>query len=201
LFVFVCVCVCVCSCLCVLFICRFVVCLCWPAILNVEYAKRRIKCDILFIFSLFHEYIPLEYVRVRVIYRVYQAEYGIRFLAAVSQQNVKTDSTPRPAILFSGQRSVKCLWEVFVLGSCRARVCAGVGGVFSVGVSCVRVTCWLFYRSKISRPHAHAHDSRTNHSHQHRASNGATTLNSISRRRRPQAAAQRCACALEPAAH
>jgi len=25
--------------------------------------------------------------------------------------------------------------------SCRARVCAGVGGVFSVGVSCVRVTC------------------------------------------------------------
>jgi len=30
---------------------------------------------------------------------------------------------------------VKCLWEVFVWGSCRARVCAGVGGVFSVGVS------------------------------------------------------------------
>jgi len=36
---------------------------------------------------------------------------------------------------------VKCLWEVFVWRSCRARVCAGVGGVFSVGVSCVRVTC------------------------------------------------------------
>ena len=36
---------------------------------------------------------------------------------------------------------VKCLWEVFVWGSCLARVCAGVGGVFSVGVSCVRVTC------------------------------------------------------------
>jgi len=36
---------------------------------------------------------------------------------------------------------VKCLLEVFVWGSCRARVCAGVGGVFSVGVSCVRVTC------------------------------------------------------------
>jgi len=31
---------------------------------------------------------------------------------------------------------VKCLWEVFVWGSCRARVCAGVGGVFSVGVLC-----------------------------------------------------------------
>jgi len=40
---------------------------------------------------------------------------------------------------------VKCFWEVFVWGSCRARVCAGVGGVFSVGVSCVRVTSWLFY--------------------------------------------------------
>jgi len=36
---------------------------------------------------------------------------------------------------------VKCLWKVFVWRSCRARVCAGVGGVFSVGVSCVRVTC------------------------------------------------------------
>jgi len=36
---------------------------------------------------------------------------------------------------------VKCLWEVFVWGSCRARVCAGAGGVFSVGVSSVRVTC------------------------------------------------------------
>jgi len=36
---------------------------------------------------------------------------------------------------------VKCLWEVFVWGSSRARVCAGVGGVFSVSVSCVRVTC------------------------------------------------------------
>ena len=41
---------------------------------------------------------------------------------------------------------VKCLWEVFVWGSCRARVYAGVGGAgvggaFSVGVSCVRVAC------------------------------------------------------------
>jgi len=35
----------------------------------------------------------------------------------------------------------------FLIGvsSRRARVCAGVGGVFSVGVSCVRVTCWSFY--------------------------------------------------------
>ena len=30
-------------------------------------------------------------------------------------------------------------------GGLVVRVCAGVGGVFSVGVSCVRVTCWLFH--------------------------------------------------------
>jgi len=35
--------------------------------------------------------------------------------------------------------------------------------------------------------------------HEHQASNGATTLNSQSSRRRPQAAAQRCASALGPA--
>jgi len=52
---------------------------------------------------------------------------------------------------------------------------------------------------KINRLHAHARDSRTNPSHEHRASNGSTTLDSRSRRRRPQAAAQRCASALEPA--
>jgi len=49
----------------------------------------------------------------------------------------------------------------------------------------------------INRSHAHAHDSRThdsrtNHSHGHRASNGTTTLNSRSRRRRPQD--RRCPC-------
>jgi len=47
------------------------------------------------------------------------------------------------------------------------------------------------YCQKTNRSHAYAHnsrthDSRTNHSHEHRASNGATTLNSRSRRRRPQ---------------
>jgi len=39
---------------------------------------------------------------------------------------------------------------------------------------------------EINRPHAHAHDSRTNHPHKHRASNGTTTLNSRGRRRSPQ---------------
>ena len=42
---------------------------------------------------------------------------------------------------FCGQIPFVNSWEVFVWRSCRARVCAGVGGVFSVGVSCVRVTC------------------------------------------------------------
>ena len=63
--------------------------------LRVEYAERRIQCGILFIVSLFYEYIPLEYVRVRVIYRVYQAGYGIRILVAVSQEHVNAYSTPR----------------------------------------------------------------------------------------------------------
>jgi len=50
--------------------------------------------------------------------------------------------------------------------------------------------------------HTHTHTAaEQNRSHEHRASNGATTLHSRSRRRRPQAAAQRCASALEPASH
>jgi len=57
---------------------------------------------------------------------------------------------------------VKCLWEVFVWGSCRARVCAGVGGVFSVGVSCVRVTCWLFYIWTVHHTQAEHNPIRVN---------------------------------------
>ena len=34
--------------------------------LQIEYAERRITCGILFIFSLFYEYIDLEYVRLPV---------------------------------------------------------------------------------------------------------------------------------------
>jgi len=36
--------------------------------LHVEYAERRTKPDILFIFRLFSEYIHLEYVRIHVIF-------------------------------------------------------------------------------------------------------------------------------------
>jgi len=63
--------------------------------LRVEYAERGTKYGILFIFSLFDEYSPLEYVRVPVIYRIYQAEYVILIVVAVSQEYVNTYSTPR----------------------------------------------------------------------------------------------------------
>jgi len=72
--------------------CRWCVCvLC----LHAEYAERRLKYRILFIFSLFCEYINLEYVRVPVIFRVNQAEYVIHFLVAASKAYVKTYSTRR----------------------------------------------------------------------------------------------------------
>ena len=47
------------------------------------------KYGILFIFSLFYEYINLEYVHIHIIYRVNQAEYVTRILAAASQERVK----------------------------------------------------------------------------------------------------------------
>jgi len=49
---------------------------------------------------------------------------------------------------------VKCLWEVFVWGSCRARVCAGVGGVFC---RCVLCACDLLIvlRIPVTQPHAY----------------------------------------------
>jgi len=51
----------------------------------------------------------------------------------------------------------------------------------------------------INRSHTHTTAEQTTHTNTEQQSNGATTLNSRSRRRRPQAAAQRCASALEPA--
>jgi len=63
--------------------------------LRVEYAGRSRKYEILFIFSLFCEYINFEYVQVPVIYRVYQAEYAIHIRVAASQEYVNTYSTRR----------------------------------------------------------------------------------------------------------
>ena len=48
--------------------------------LHVKYVERRTKYSILFIFSLFCEYINLEYLRIHVICRVNLAEYAIVFL-------------------------------------------------------------------------------------------------------------------------
>jgi len=63
--------------------------------LHVEYAERGNEYGILFIFSLFCEYIHLEYVRILVIYRVNQAEYVLHILAVASQEYVNIYSTHR----------------------------------------------------------------------------------------------------------
>ena len=52
------------------------------------------------------------------------------------------------------------------------------------------------FKGSTGHTHTHTTAEQTTHTtHEHRASNGATTLNSRRRRRRPQAAAQRCAFA------
>ena len=68
-------------------------CSCSPASgdvvsLRVEYVERGKEYGILFIMSLFCDYIQLEYVRIHVIYRVHQAEYVIHILLAASQKYV-----------------------------------------------------------------------------------------------------------------
>jgi len=47
-------------------------------------------------FSLFCEYTYLEYVRIHVIYRVNQAEYGNHIFLVAPQEYVNIDSTRRP---------------------------------------------------------------------------------------------------------
>ena len=64
--------------------------------LHVEYAGRRIKYGILFIFGLFYEYSNLEYVRIHVISRVNQAEYGTHIRVVAPQKYVNIYSTRRP---------------------------------------------------------------------------------------------------------
>jgi len=72
--------------------------------MHVEYTERRTKYGILFMFSLFYEYSNLEYVHIRVICRVNQAEYVIRLLVAASQEYVNTYSTRR-LVSLAGARS------------------------------------------------------------------------------------------------
>ena len=63
--------------------------------LHVEYAERVQEYGILFIFSLFCEYVQLEYVRIHVIYRVHQAGYGIPIRVVAPREYVNIYSTRR----------------------------------------------------------------------------------------------------------
>ena len=67
-----------------------------PPTLRVEYAERRTKYGFLFIFTLFCEYIHLEYIHTHVVYRVKQAEYVIPTPVAAPQEYLNTYSTRRP---------------------------------------------------------------------------------------------------------
>jgi len=58
------------------------------ATLHVEYAERGNQYGFLFIFSLFCEYIHLEYICIHGIYRVNQAEYAIHILVVAPQEYV-----------------------------------------------------------------------------------------------------------------
>jgi len=64
-------------------------------VLHVEYAGRGRKYGFLFIYNLFYEYIHLDYVRVPVVNRVHQVEYGVHILVVASQEYANTYSTRR----------------------------------------------------------------------------------------------------------
>jgi len=66
------------------------VCVC---VLHIEYAERGKEYGILFRFSLFCEYVRLEYARIHVIYRINQAEYVIHVLVVAPREYVDTYST------------------------------------------------------------------------------------------------------------
>jgi len=70
--------------------------------LRVECAARGKEHGILFIFSLFSEYIQLEYVRIHVIYRLNQAEYGIHIRVVAPQEYVNIYSTRRKLCAYAG---------------------------------------------------------------------------------------------------
>jgi len=63
--------------------------------LHVEYAERGNEYGILFMFSLFCEYIHLAYVRIHIVYGVHQAGYGIHILVVAPQEYVNVYSTRR----------------------------------------------------------------------------------------------------------
>jgi len=63
--------------------------------LHVKYAERGKEYGILFIFSLFCEYIHLESVGIHVMYRVHQAKFGIHVRVVAPQEYVNIYSTCR----------------------------------------------------------------------------------------------------------
>jgi len=66
--------------------------------LHVEYAERRKRFRILFMFILFHEYSNIGYGSIYVICRVTQAEYVVRILMSASQEYVNTYSNVGPTV-------------------------------------------------------------------------------------------------------
>ena len=69
--------------------------------LHVEYAEQGKYYGILFIFSLFREYMYIECVRMHVIYRLNQAEYVIHIRVVAPQEYVNIYSTRRAVTCFS----------------------------------------------------------------------------------------------------
>jgi len=77
--------------------------------LHVEYVERGYEYGVLFMSSLFCEYIHLEYICVHGIHRVNQAEYGIHVLVVAPQEYVNIYSTRRVIGLYKRILSFKAL--------------------------------------------------------------------------------------------
>jgi len=92
----------------------------WYAYLLNTWNEGGKEYGILFICSLFREYVHLEYIRIHVIYRVNQAEYGIYILVFEPHKYVKIFCTRAwevaRTVVAPPSSVVKCLWEVFVWG-------------------------------------------------------------------------------------
>jgi len=73
--------------------------------LRVEYAERGNESSILFLFSLFCEYIHLEYVRIHDMHRDNQVEYVIHILVVAPQEYVNIDSTRNARTLYVHTRT------------------------------------------------------------------------------------------------
>jgi len=82
--------------------------------LHVEYAGGSIQYCILFIFGLFYEYSNLEYIRIHIISRVNQAEYGIHIRVVAPQEYVNIYSTRRVVTCPVGLCKILLYFKVLV---------------------------------------------------------------------------------------